>query len=81
MEGQVLASILKPAVGFIGACAVLALVIWLNQSHERRLRREGRVSRDPLDARDGTNFLEQVGFTVIVLGAVGLVLFVVSRVP
>lgn len=60
---------------------MLALIIWLNRSHERRLRREGRVSRDPTDARDGTNFLEQVGFTVIVLAAVGLVLFVVSKVP
>ena len=76
-----LASILQSVASLIGCVALLALIIWLNNNHERRLRREGRISLNPVEPKDGTNFLEQVGFTVIVLAAGGAIMFVISRLP
>lgn len=74
-----LGAILKTSVSVVGSFAVAALIIWLNNLHQKQLRKDKRISFDPAAPRDGTNFLEVAGFTAIVLAAGGIVIFIVSK--
>ena len=72
-----LGTIQSTVVGVVGSAGILALIIWLNNRHTSHLRRDGRISNDPVYPKDGTNFLEVVGFTAIVLVAVALLIAIV----